>query len=197
MPCDEPPSLRRRGPARLHLRLRSGIAPWIARGRVHVRAGRTLIVTVAPPTPEARVEISSAPGLHVEVSPSRITAGPVPEYHAEYAGHFPKMSLPWPYTARLCVAVLDGRPNPYRATVPVTVWPSLSRLLTWWLAVMVGVLGVRWQGVLAQSPSLGTVFAQVADDLYFAGGLLLLGVPVLGVLQVLWLVITMQPPEDA
>ncbi|WP_439628372.1 hypothetical protein [Gemmata sp.] len=194
--CDDPPSLRRRGPARLYLRLRNGNTPRIARGRVHVRAGRTLIVTVTPPTLEARVEISSAPGLYTEVSPTRVAAGPVSEYHAEYAGHFYKLSLPWPYTVKLCVAVLDGRPNPYRAMVPVTVWPSLGRLVTWWLAVSVGVLGIRWQNALAQSASVGSVFTQVADDLSFAGGVLLLGVPVLGVLQALWLLMTLRPPED-
>jgi len=193
----EPPSLLHRGPARFHLRLRTGQCPRIGRGRIHVRAGRTLIIVVAPPNPEAQVEIRPAPGLYTEVSPNRVSTGSVPEYHAEYAGHFPRLSIPWPYTAGLCVAVLDGLPNPYRVTIPVTVWPSVGRLLTWWLVVFIGVLGLRWQNVVVQSKTYQAIFTEIYDDLSFAGGVLLLGIPIIAGLQALWMLLTMQAPDES
>lgn len=196
-PPADPPCLCRRGPARLHLTLKNGDCPRMSRGRVHLRAGKTFVVQVVPPSAHAKVEINVDPAIHTEVSAAPVAGGEVPTYHGEYAGHLPQRVLPWPITAKLCVVVSDGLPKPCRVTIPVTVWPSLALMGTWWLLVFLGLVGFRWQSAIASAKSMTAVWNHVLNDLPFVGGVFLLGVPILGLLQALgWVATARSPGED-
>src|SRR4051794_32297643 len=94
----EPPSLRRRAPARLDITLRSGRCPRMSRRRVHLRAGQTLLVRVVPQNAAARVAVMCEEPLSVVVPLSRIQGGAAPSYHAEYVGRSPMRVLPLPVT---------------------------------------------------------------------------------------------------
>jgi hypothetical protein len=169
----------------------------MGRGRVHICAGRTLVVQVVPPHTMVKVEITTEPAIRTKVSLSQVSSnGSVPVYHGEYAGHLPQRVLPWPVTAKLCVVVSDGLPNPCLLTIPITIWPSLKLRLTWWVLVFLGLVGLRWERTLVHDNSMWNVFPQLRDDLPYIGGLFLLGVPVLAVLYLLGWVATVGAPDD-
>lgn len=196
-PSDPPPSLRQRGPARLNLALRTGRCPDMARSRVHVRAGRTLVVLVVPPAAGVKVEVTAEPPLLVSVPVSRVEGGPVPTYHAEYVGHTAGRLSPFPTTVRLRVVVIDGRPDPFRLTIPVVIWPSVWTLLVWWTAAFLGIVWSRWQHTLAHGSSLRDVFPQLLEDAPYLFGLLSLGALVLVPLRLAgWLMTLGDPGGD-
>jgi hypothetical protein len=194
--ASDPPSLRRRGPARLDLALKSGRSPGIIRRRVHLRAGQTLVVQVVPQNPAARVDMTLERPLVVVVPTSRIDGGPVPMYHAELTGHTPLRVLPLPTTGRLHVVLGDGLPNPCRVTIPVTVWPSRWGYVLWWLLAFLGLLGVRWQATVASSRSVQDIASTVWGDLPYVVGLLALGFLILIPLWALWWLLLMTQPGD-
>jgi hypothetical protein len=196
MPTGDPPSLRRRAPARLDITLRSGRCPRMNRRRVHLRAGRTLFVQVVPQNPAAKVEITSEDPLIVVVPASRVDGGPAPTYHAEYTGRSRLRVLPLPVSGRLHVSLADGHPNPFRVTIPVTVWPSAWTLLLWWVVAYFTIVGTRWQGAVAHSRSVWEVFPLLWGDLPFLIELMLLGVLVIVPLRLLGALVAMAEPGD-
>ncbi len=192
----DPPCLRRRAPARLDLSLRSGRCPDMGGRRVHVRAGRTLIVQVLPQSASAHVDITAEEPLRMIVPVSRVESGPVPSYHAEYVGRSLFRVIPLPTTGKLHISLADGFPNPLRVTIPVTVWPSLLTMMLWWLLASLSIVGVRWQSMVAHSRSPWDVFPQVWSDVPFLLGLLALGVVVVVLLRVVGSVATLVNVND-
>jgi hypothetical protein len=193
----EPPSLRRRAPARVSLTLKSGQSPDVIRGRIHIRAGRTLIVQVIPPSALAKVEVVPEHPLAEVMPVTRIEGGPVPNYYVEYTGSSPLRVIPLPVTGKLHVSVSDGQPNPFRMTIPVTVWPSGWTLAMWWLVAVASVVGLRWQSALARSDSALEIIPKIRSDSRFLGELLLLGVATLLFIRLLgWLVVLAEPRES-
>jgi hypothetical protein len=169
----------------------------MGRGRVHIRAGRTLVVQVVPPHSMVKVEITTEPAIHTVVSVSQVNvSSSVPVFYGEYAGHLPQRVLPWPVTAKLFVVVSDGLPNPCRLTIPITVWPSVRLRVTWWVLVFLGLVGLRWQYTLAHNNSVWDVLPQLGDDLPYIGGLFLLGFPVLALLHLFGWVATARAPDE-
>ncbi|HEX4608025.1 MAG TPA: hypothetical protein VH092_07460 [Urbifossiella sp.] len=97
------------------------------------------------------------------------------------------------------VVIVDGHPDPFRLTIPVTIWPSAWTLVLWWVAAYVGIVGARWQHALAHSASVWDVFPQFGEDLPYLLELLLLGALVLAPLRALGWALTLTDPggEDA
>ncbi|HYH64338.1 MAG TPA: hypothetical protein VD866_06530 [Urbifossiella sp.] len=129
----------------------------------------------------------------------RVEGDPAPTYHAEYIGRTATRLLPMPATVRLRVVVVDGRPDPFRLTIPVTVWPSAAAMLTWWGLVCLGIVGIRWRDPLAHSASVWDVIPQLGADGPFLLQLILLGVVVLGILRLVGWALTFADPgrDDA
>jgi hypothetical protein len=166
----------------------------MGRRRVHVRAGRTLVVRVVPPAPEARIEVTAEPPLLSVVPTHRVGSGPTPTYHAEYVGHTAPRISPLPTTVCLRVVVIDGRHDPFRLTIPVTIWPSVGTLVLWWVAAYMGIVGLRWRDTLAHGHSVWDVFPQIEADLPYLSGLLILGVIVLVPLRLVGWAMTIGDP---
>lgn len=193
----EPPSLRRRAPVRLDVTLRTGQCPAMSRRRVHLRAGRTLVVRVVPPHAGAKVEIVAEAPVGVVMPVSRVEDGAVPSYHGEYTGRSALRLAPLPVTGRLHISLSDGQAHPVRVTIPVTVWPSFGTLLVWWLLATAAILGARWQEVIARGNSpLTDAVSRVRGDFVFALELLLLGALVLVPLRVVGWLTTLGDPGD-
>jgi hypothetical protein len=87
-------------------------------------------------------------------------------------------------------------PNPFRVTIPVTVWPSAWTLVLWWLLAYFSIVTARWQGVVANSGSVWDVFPQLWGDLPFLVELLLLGFVVVVPLRLLGSLISMAEPGN-
>jgi hypothetical protein len=118
----------------------------MTRRRVHLRAGRALVVKVVPQNPATHVRITAEKPLGIVAPVSRVEDGAVPTYHAEYTGRSRLRVLPLPTTRKLHVSLADGLPNPIRVTIPVTIWPSVWTLVLWWLLAYFSIVGARWQG---------------------------------------------------
>lgn len=169
----DPPSLRRRGPARLDVSVRSGEVPRIGRKRVHVWDGQTLIVQVVPQQPNTKVAIRADPPIIERFQQS--SGGPMPTFHAEFAGHFRFWRFPFPSRSRIHVFIADGLPDPPCLRIPVMVWPSVATLCQWWLLAFAGIVGLRCRDAITGSRSIATVMTSVIEDLPFLGGVLISG----------------------
>ena len=166
----------------------------MSRGRVHVSAGRVLVVRVTPP-PACTVDIRTDSALRAEVSVSPIAAGDAsPEYHAEYVGRL-RAGLPWPVTTRLAVVVCNGTHQPYNLTIHVTVWPTVGGIVTWWALAFLVVIGVRWKGHLADSQSYEATLTHIGGDLVFVvGEFFVFGVIAVTALRLLGVMATLKRP---
>jgi hypothetical protein len=182
-PAAEPPSLRRRGPARFDLTLRSGECPRIRRRRVHLRAGQTLVVQIVPQNAAAEVSLVPEHPLQTIVPVNRIKGNGAPTYYAEFTGHSPLHVIPLPSTSRLHVVLADGEPHPFKQSIPVTIWPSIRTLVLWWVSASLTILGFRWRASLADCNSVVDVANVVQRDISFVGLLVILGLLVLPILR--------------
>lgn len=187
----DPPSLRRRAPARIDIALKSGRCLRIGGKRMHLSAGRIVVVQATTPTPSTQIEITAEPPLHTIVPATQLKSGAVPIYHSEFSGRLMLRIVPIPATAKLHVTTIDGRLAPLRITIPIMVWPSRTTLLIWWLLTLVSVAGLRIQRVVLFSDSLGEAIASAWRDLPFLLGLLVLTFLVLLPLQMLGWVISL------
>src|SRR5262249_10001647 len=150
----DPPSLRRRAPARIDIILKSGKPLKMTRRKVHVPAGSPFALQVVPQNPSAKVEIAAELPVHTIVPASRIVGGRTPTYHAEFSGRLHLRMIPLPTTGKLYVIVIDGLPAPSCVTIDVAVWPLKSTLLFWWLLVFLSIVGLRWKRLVADSDSV-------------------------------------------
>lgn len=151
---------------------------------------------VVPPS-GAKVEIVAESPISAVMPADRIEGNSGPSYHGEYTGRSPLRLIPLPTTGRLHISVHDGHPNPFRMTVPITVWPSVSTLVLWWVVAILGVLGTRWQSALATSDSPFTILTKVRDDASYLLELLVLGVLVVIPLRIIGWLLTLADPGDA
>jgi hypothetical protein len=170
-----PPSLRRRAPARIDVALKSGQPLSMTRRRVHLLAGQSFVLQVVPPNPGAKIEIAADPPLRSIVASSPVEGGTLPTYHAEFSGRLPMRIIPVPKTGKLHVTTIDGLPNPWRITIPVTVRPSYSTLVLWWLLAFLGIVGLRWQTTVANGASYPDILDAMRGDVPYLLGLLALG----------------------
>ena len=192
-----PPSLRRRAPARIDIALNSGKWLVITRRQVHLSAGQCFVLQVVPQSPSTKVEIAAESPLHTLVPVNRIEGGPVPTYHAEFSGRSLLRIIPIPTTGKLHITTIDGLPAPCRITIPVTVWPAYSTLVLWWLLAFLGVVGVRWQRIIADGKSYEAIFNALWNDLPFSLGLLALGFLILVPLRLIgWIASLARLDED-
>ena len=122
--------------------------------------------------------------------------GEVLAQYTSLTGRSPLRVIPLPITGRLHITVLDGQPNPHRMSIPVTVWPSVSTLLLWWLIAYLSILGTRWQSTLASSDSAFAIFPKLRADLPYLVELLLLGVLVIIPLRIIGWLLTLSDPGD-
>jgi hypothetical protein len=189
--------LRRRAPARIVITLKSGRCLRIIRQKINLRVGQTFVVQVVPQTPRAKVEIAAEPPLQTLVPASQIKGGPVPTYHAEFSGGSGLRIAPIPTTGKLHVSIIDGLPAPCRITIPVTVWPSHSTLVLWWMLTFLGIVGLRWQKIVAEGQSFAGILSALWRDLPHLLVLLVLGFPVLIPLRLIgWVITLAEPGED-
>lgn len=144
----------------------------------------------------AKVEIVPEAPVSVVAPACRVEDGGGVSYQGEYTGRTAFGVVPLPVTGHLHISVQDGQPNPFRITIPVTVWPSSSTLALWWLVAYLGIVGVRWQGTVAHGNSAFAVFAKIRGDISYLGELLLLGVVVAVLLRVLGWIVTLAAPGD-
>jgi hypothetical protein len=190
----DPPCLRRRAPARIDLTLKSGRCVTIARRKVHLSAGQTVVLQVVPQTPAAKVEIAAEHPLQVIVPASRVEGNRVPMYHAEFSGRSPLRIIPIPRTGNLHVTVIDGLPAPCRITIPVTVSPAYSTLVLWWVLAFLSIVGVRWQRTVANSNSFTDIRSAMWGDLPYLLALLIIGFLVLIPIRLIgWLISLAEP----
>jgi hypothetical protein len=169
---DEPPSLQRRAPARIDIARKAGKPLSMRRQKIYLRAGRSFAIQVLPPTAAARVEIAAEPPLQTIVPASRVESGSVPSYHAEFSGQLPPQIIPIPKTGKVHVTIIDGKPDPCRVTIPVTVWPSYSVYAVWWLLAFLSIVGLRWRRIVADSDSFPEILQALGNDFPHLLGLL-------------------------
>jgi hypothetical protein len=192
----DPPSLRRRAPARLDIWLNSGQFVTMTRRKFHLLSGQSFVVQVVPQSPTTKVEIAAEPPLHTIVPASRVEGGSTPTYHAEFCGRL-LLRFPLPTTGRLHVRIIDGLLAPCRITIPVTVWPAYSTLILWWLLAFLGIVGLRWQKIAADRNSYEDIFEALWRDLPFSLGLLALGFLIVIPLRIVgWVVSLAEPGQD-
>jgi hypothetical protein len=178
--------------------LSSGRSMAMTRRRVHLRAGQSFVIQVVPQHPCAHVEVSAEPPLQTVVRVNRVEGGPVPSYHAEFAGHSFLRIVPIPTTGRLRVTVIDGLPAPCRITIPITVWPSHSTFVLWWVLAFLSIVGLRWQRIVADRERFGDILDAMGKDLPHLFGLLALGFLIVIPLRVIgWLVSLAEPVEGS
>ena len=184
----DPPSLRRRAPVRIDMTLRSGEPMTMASGKVHLVAGKVFVIQVVSPTSTAKVEIAAEPPLLTIVPASRIEGGALPAYLAEFSASL-RFRLPLPAMARLHVTILDGHPTPCRITIPVKVWPAFSMWILWWLLAFLGIVGLRWERIVARSELFSDILSAIWADCPFLLMVLLTGTLIVIPLRIIgWLV---------
>jgi hypothetical protein len=190
------PSLRRRGPAKIEVTDQYGRAPRIARGAIHIRAGRKLRVKIVPQVagPGARPakgDIKSSPSLRPEDGPRPIKEGAVEACQADFVARFP-FQFPLPRKAEICASVAVDGHEPFKVIIPVVIWPSILSVLAWVLGgVLLAILSARYvESMRTRSPI--DAARHVGGDLSFLyeaaliGFSVTLGVQVLGLITV-WL----------
>jgi hypothetical protein len=161
----------------------------MTRRHVYLRAGQCFVLQVVLQSPYTKVEIAAEPPLHTLVRTNRIEGGPVPTYQAEFSGRSFLRIVPIPTTSKVHITAIDGLPAPCRITIPVIVLPAYSTLVLWWLLAFLGIVGVRWQRLVADRNSYVDVFKALWDDLPYSLGLLALGFLILIPLRAIgWLV---------
>jgi len=168
---NEPPSLSRRGPAKVEITDPSGRSPRMVRGFVHVRAGRKIRIKIVPQTPTpgcqpAKAEIKAAPSLRPEDGPRQIKEGLVEACQADYVARFTS-SWPLPRRAEVCASVSEEGKEPCKILIVIAIWPSLLAVLMW---VMTSVIVVMFSArFLDQVRTVAPVEAlrQIASNLSF------------------------------
>lgn len=168
----------------------------MSRRRVHLRAGRSLVIRVVAQKSLVKVEVVTEQPLQTIVPLSRVESGSSSSYYAELTGHSPLKVVPLPISGKLHVVILDGCPSPCRITIPVTIWPSVWTLVLWWLLAYFSIVGVRFQSSIANSSSPWEIISTVRGDLGYLAGLLLMGFFVLVPLRALGWFLTLVEPSD-
>lgn len=185
-----PPCLLRRAPLRIDLILKSRHSPEISRRRLHIRAGQILSLQIVPQHSSTTVSVIFDHPLKEIVPLIRIDNGPLPTYQNEFIGHSYLGVVPVPILRRLYISLGDGLPNPRRITIPITIWPSFKMFMVWLIFIFLSVAGARWQGTIANSPTLSEIAPKMRDDIPFLAGLLGLGFLGLVILRMIGFVIS-------
>ncbi len=119
---------------------------------------------------------------------------PLGKFYSPAHPRFDRLIAARPPTVCLRVVLIDGHHDPFRLVIPVTIWPSVGTLMTWWVVAYPGIVGLRWRDTLAQGHSVWDVFPQIGADLPYPSGLLILGVIVLVPLRLIGLLMTVGDP---